>query len=88
MFNWVEIFKNVPPELATALIAMIPIAELRGAIPIALGVYDLPVWEVFLLAVVGNIIPVIFILWLIEPVSKFLRKWDILWKIVLISLVR
>ncbi len=77
MLDWVELFKNVPPEVATATIAMIPIAELRGAIPVALGAYDLAWWEVYFLAVIGNLVPVVFILWLIEPVSKFLRRWKI-----------
>lgn len=73
--NWAEIFSNFPPELATALIAMIPIAELRGSLPIALSVYNLPLWQAFALSVIGNMIPVFLILLFIEPVSNFLRKW-------------
>ena len=56
------------------LVAMLPLGELRGAIPFALAVYDMPFWKVFLFAVIGNIIPVIFLLWLLDPVSKFLMK--------------
>ncbi|MBU1167634.1 small multi-drug export protein [Patescibacteria group bacterium] len=67
-------FQNIPHELATVLIAMIPIGELRGALPIALTVYDLPLWEAYLLSVLGNIIPVVFILWLLDPVSKWLME--------------
>ncbi len=77
MFNWIEIFKDFPPELATLLIAMIPIAELRAALPIALGAYHLPLVEAFLLCMVGNMLPVLFILWWIEPVSRWLRRWKI-----------
>lgn len=77
MLNWVQLFQNIPAEVATVLIAMVPVGELRAALPIALTAYQLPVWEAFLLAVLGNMIPVIFILWLIEPVSNFLRRWSI-----------
>ncbi len=77
MIDWLTLFQNVPPELATVLIAMIPIGELRGALPIALTSYGLPLVQAYLLAVIGNLIPVLFILWLIEPVSKFLRRWKI-----------
>ncbi len=77
MFDWVELFKSVPNEVATVIIAMIPIAELRGALPIALGAYKLPLWQAYPLVVIGNMIPVFFILWLIEPVSNFLRRWKI-----------
>lgn len=77
MFDWVNLFKDIPAELATVLIAMIPIAELRAALPIALTAYQLPIWEAFVLSVIGNMIPVFIILWLIEPVSKFLRRWKV-----------
>ena len=48
-------------ELTVFLIAMSPIVELRGAIPVALGVYHLPVWSAFLLAVLGNLVPALLI---------------------------
>jgi len=57
--NW---FVGLPSELAVFLLSMIPITELRASIPIGIEVYHLPVFEVFLLAVVGNIVPTIFIL--------------------------
>ncbi len=70
----VDFFAQISPELATLLIAMLPIAELRGAIPMAVGVYHLSPLAAYFLAVIGNIIPVIFILWLIDPISGFLMK--------------
>lgn len=39
------------------LISMIPIVELRGAIPIAMGM-DLPVIQSIIVCVIGNLIPV------------------------------
>lgn len=72
--DYAEIFNNFPPELATFLIATLPIAELRASIPIALGVYDLPVVSSYVYSVLGNIFPLIFILWLLDPVSKWLSK--------------
>lgn len=53
----------MPPELITLLISMLPISELRGAIPFAIGVYNMSALSAFLWAVLGNIIPIIFILW-------------------------
>jgi len=61
-------------ELKVFLIAMSPILELRGSIPLALGVYDLPVWSAYLFSVIGNIVPVIFILFLLESVSCYLSQ--------------
>jgi len=69
----VSLFKNLPPELAIVLISTLPVSELRGSIPIAIGIYHLKPIEAYFLGVFGNIIPVVFILKYIEPVSKFLR---------------
>jgi len=62
------------PEIKTLLIAMSPFLELRGSIPIALSVYCLPVLSAFWVSVIGNLIPVVFLLWLLEIVSRFLSK--------------
>lgn len=43
--------------LVVFLVSMIPLIELRGAIPVALG-YGLPLVPSYALAVVGNMIPV------------------------------
>ena len=53
---------------------MSPILELRGSLPIALGVYNLPIWSAFLFSIIGNLIPVFFLLWFLESVSKFLSR--------------
>lgn len=61
------------PEIITLLISMLPISELRGAIPVAIGVYDMSVISAFFWAVLGNIIPIIFILWGLDLlINKFL----------------
>lgn len=76
MFNidYASLFQNFPPELATLLIAMLPIAELRAAIPVALIGFDLPIWSSYLWAVIGNLIPAVLLLWLLDPVSKWLMN--------------
>lgn len=51
----------IPSELSTFLVAMSPVFELRGAIPLAIGVYGLPVWSAYVFAVVGNLVPALSI---------------------------
>ncbi|MFQ5848359.1 MAG: COG2426 family protein [Candidatus Methylomirabilales bacterium] len=75
--HWLQ---GLPPELATFLIASLPISELRGAIPIALGVYKLPLWSALLWAVLGNLAPIPIILKGLEPVSNFLRQRSRIWE--------
>jgi uncharacterized membrane protein len=62
--------------IMTAGIAMAPIVELRGAIPIGVSAGLAP-WEAFVAAVIGNLIPVPLIMLLIRQVFNWLRqgKW-------------
>ena len=62
------------PELKTFLIAMLPIIELRGAIPIALEIYKIPIWSAYLFSVLGNLASLILIILILDPVSQFLSK--------------
>lgn len=64
---------DLPPRIMVLLVAMLPFSELRGAIPLAIKVYGLTPIEAFILGVVGNIIPVIFLLFLLGPLEKRLR---------------
>ena len=65
---------EIPLELQTFLIAMTPIGELRASIPVALGIYGLSVWTAFLFSVLGNLIPVIFLLLFFEKLSDYLSR--------------
>jgi uncharacterized membrane protein len=67
----------LPPEWVVVLMAMLPIVELRGAIPWALhpagGALG---WkEAYLLAVAGNLIPVVPLLALLGRISNFLSRY-------------
>ena len=45
--------------LIVLIISMIPLIELRGAIPVAVGMdLGLPEWAVLITAIIGNLIPV------------------------------
>jgi len=46
-----------PRELATIILAMVPIGELRAAIPVAAHVWLIDPMNAFALAVIGNLIP-------------------------------
>lgn len=59
--------------LMTMLIAMLPILELRAAIPFGVAVGLSPGWALAA-AVVGNVIPVPFVILLVRKVFPFLRK--------------
>jgi len=61
-------------ELLTILIGALPISEVRGAIPLAMGVFGFPALKAYLLGVIGNLIPVVPLLFLLHYVSGWLMK--------------
>jgi len=71
----VTLFESVPHSVATVFIAALPIAELRGAIPVAIGVYGMDPLKAYMLAVIGNMLPVIPLLLFLGVVSDYLRRW-------------
>ncbi len=69
----------LPDWLVVLLIAMFPFIELRGSLPVAILVFDIPVVESVVLSLVGNMVPVPFILWYAPTVERWFRRfgwWD------------
>ena len=73
---------NVSDETKVFLISMTPIFELRGAIPIGLITYELPLWKVFPIAVAGNMVPIFFILLFFNFITNLFSKVPILKKML------
>ena len=61
--------------LLTFLVAMVPVLELRGAIPFGVA-RGLGIWQAIGISVVGNLLPVPFIIIYIKRVFAWLRgRW-------------
>lgn len=65
---------NLIGYLGTFIISMIPIIELRGAIPVAVFTFHLTYVEAFVISFIGNILPVYFIVKFIRPIFDLLGK--------------
>lgn len=59
--------------VATFIISMLPVVELRGGIPYGVG-FGLEPWEAYIAAILGNFLPVPFILLFIEAVFGWMKK--------------
>lgn len=66
---------------AVFIVSMFPIVELRGAIPLGVGL-GLEFYKVFLVSVIGNMLPIPFIIMFIRPVIEYLKKKKSFEKIV------
>ena len=69
-----EIYKN---EIIVFVLSMLPISEIRGSVIFGAAAGMDPVF-VYILSVIGNFLPVPFILWLFRPILKFLRRFKIM----------
>ncbi|MEW6662268.1 MAG: COG2426 family protein [Bacillota bacterium] len=67
----------VPVGLRVALLAMLPIAELRAAIPLALAWGMSPV-EAFLIAVPANMVPALLLLLALGPITTWLQRYPLI----------
>lgn len=65
---------GLPDVWTVFLISMLPIVELRGAIPVGFLFGMNPV-VVFVVAVLGNMLPVPLILWFLGPLSRYLMRF-------------
>lgn len=64
-------------EVALFIVSMVPLIELRGSIPLgaALG---MPWYTVLVISLIGNLIPVPFIIWFGRPLFKWLKQTKLL----------
>ncbi|MFC1530422.1 COG2426 family protein [Gemmatimonadota bacterium] len=72
-----ETLSGLPPEVITMIIGALPVSELRGAIPVGVTLGDLSWQSAWLFAVIGNALPVAPLLFGLEPVSNWLRRWAV-----------
>lgn len=64
---------SLPKELIVFVISMIPILELRGSI-LAAGFLKMEFLSTFIIAVIGNMLPIPFILLFIDKIFAWLKK--------------
>lgn len=58
--------------LTTFLVSMVPVIELRGAIPVGVAA-GVPLWQAILISIIGNMIPVPFIILFIKKIFAWMR---------------
>lgn len=59
-------------ELATIILGALPVFEVRGALPVAMFAYGFSPQKAYLLSVLGNLLPVLPVLFVLTKFSEFL----------------
>ncbi|MDO4614165.1 MAG: small multi-drug export protein [Lachnospiraceae bacterium] len=62
----------IPDELIVTLVSMLPLVELRGGIPVA-RFLQMPLQEAIFFSMLGNILPIPFILLFIRKIFDWMR---------------
>jgi uncharacterized membrane protein len=76
MHDWIiSWFQHFPKELATFLIAAIPVTELRAAIPVAYDKFGMSAVSAWFWSVSGTFSAMVLIVLLLDPVAKVLSSW-------------
>lgn len=78
---FIGLFSGINKNILIFIVSMLPIVELRGGL-IAASILNVEFIKAFIICFIGNIIPVPFILLLIESIFKLLKKWNPTKKIV------
>ena len=63
----------IPNPIKLFIVSMLPLIELRGAIPLGVAINMNP-WEILLISVIGNCLPVPFLILLTRPLFAWLKK--------------
>lgn len=71
--NMVNALGGIPSELVVFIISLCPILELRGGL-IAASILHIDMWRAIPICVVGNILPIPFILLFIEKIFDVLKN--------------
>jgi uncharacterized membrane protein len=66
---------GLSPEAVVLFLAMLPIFELRGSVPVGILLFELPVAQTAVYSIVGNMLPILPILFLFEPVYRRLSRY-------------
>ncbi len=77
---FINLFSSIPPELAVFYLSMIPVTELRASIPVGIELYGLPVWKTWIIAVIGDLVPALAILYLMPLLHDWLMEKKLIGK--------
>ncbi|MBI2831456.1 MAG: small multi-drug export protein [Chloroflexi bacterium] len=65
---------GISKELIVLIISAVPVIELRGAIPVGINLFHFSWYYTLLLAIIGNMLPVPFILLFLNALTRLLSR--------------
>ena len=78
---FIELFGGINKELVIFIISLMPILELRGGL-LAATLLDVEFVRAAIICILGNVLPIPFVLLFLKYILKILSKWKFTTKIV------
>jgi len=78
----INLFLSIDPNWAVFWISMFPVTELRASIPLGIEVFGLSPIKTMLIAIIGDMVPALFILFLLPYVHEWVVQQKILGPII------
>lgn len=66
--------RGLSPTFIVALIAMVPLVELRGAVPVGILLFNMPWWQAVCWSLLGNIAPIVLVLLLLRRIVDWFGR--------------
>lgn len=77
----IEGLRGVNKDVIIFIISLLPLLELRGGL-IAASLLKVNLYKALIICFIGNILPIPFVLLLLEKIFDLLRKWKVTKKLV------
>ena len=71
---FIDLFGNINKDIVVFIISMMPILELRGGL-LAASILNISLIKGLIICIIGNVLPIPFVLWLIEYIFNLLEKF-------------
>ncbi len=65
---------SLSEQLIVVIIAALPLVELRGSLPVAIDLFHIPWYHSLLLSIIGNLLPVPFLLLFYDSVARLASR--------------
>ena len=78
---FIGLFHGVSKDVVIFIISLMPILELRGGM-LAATLLKVPYLRALIICVVGNILPIPFVLLFLEMIFRWMEKWSVTKKVV------
>lgn len=78
LINWfTNTLSFMPKEVIVFIISMVPILELRGGL-VAAKLFGIGMFSAIGICILGNLVPIPFIIFFIKPIFKWMKKTKLL----------